>query len=426
MGRQHQSCLQTESVICHLAGRADEIRCDRIVTIMTILALVFMIFSTTAAAGSYGEEIFERELAVNAGVAIQHSIKIEVVSVHIDLINSAKFRVSSYQMPARVISVFVGDSPTTYKTQSGTSIYIDALSVYGDSVSVRVTGPVEWRVTDYYTVEPDEAKESGTDAKNNASAATVPELEIARTLDTDVAEAGQTVGVTLKIKNIGNGTATEVVLDEPEIRGTYKEGCPATIDDISAGETRRVSYDLKIVDADPGQYELDQTIINYKSESGVSYSSESQTNSLEITAEEVQFPELDIMIDSADDGVITCGDDIIATVTVTNVGNATAGMVNIKSLLPSDVQVMKGDIEPVYESIKPGESKECDVTFRTYGTGKHTIEMEAMWEGGEETTSLEFWAEKSSLEEYYLHILIAISVVLLLIGIIKRHRAYSY
>ncbi len=426
MGRQHQSYFQTESVICQLAGRAGEIRCDRIVTIMTILALVFMIFSTTAAAESYGDEIFERELAVNAGVTIQNSIKVEVVSVRMDIIDSAKFRVSSYQMPARVISVFVGDSPTAYKIQSGTSIYIDALSVYGDSVSVRVTGPAEWRVTDYYTVDPDETEESGTNAKNNVSAATVPEIEIARTLDTDVAEAGQTVGVTLKIKNNGNGTATDIILDEPEIRGTYKEGCPTTIEDISAGETRRVSYTLKIVDAEPGQYELDQSLINYKSESGVSYSSESQTNSLEITAEEVQYPELDIEIDSAENGIITCGDDISATVTVTNVGNATAGMVNIKSQLPSDVQVVKGDIEPVYESIAPGESKECDVTFRTHGTGKHTIEMEAMWEGGEETASLEFWAEKSSLEEYYLHILIAISAILLMIGIIKRHRAYSY
>ncbi|GEM_PF-1138397 len=426
MGRQHQSCLQTESIICHLAGRADEIRCDRIVAIITIFALVFMIFSTTAAAESYGDEIFERELAVNSGVTIQHSITIEVVSVRMDIIDSAKFRVSSYQMPARVISVFVGDSPTAYKIQSGTSIYIDALSVYGDSVSVRVTGPAEWRVTDYYTVEPDEAEESGTDAKNNASAATVPALEIVRTLDTDVAEAGQTVGATLKIKNTGNGAATDVVLDEPEIRGTYQEGCPATIEDMAAGETRRMSYDLRIVDAEPGQYELDQSIINYKSESGVSYSSESQTNSLEITAEEVQYPELDLVINSDDDGIIACGDDISATVTVTNVGNAIAGMVNIKSQLPSDVQVVKGDIEPVYESIAPGESKECDVTFRTHGTGKHTIEMEAMWEDGGETASLEFWAEKSSLETYYPHILIAISAVLLLIGIIKRHRAYSY
>jgi len=112
----------------------------------------------TIGGGSDGSDgvILDRELAVNSGVEIEHSIKIEVVEVKTDIIDSAKLCISSYQKPARTISVFAGDSPTEYKTSGGASIYIEVLSVYGDSVHLRITGPEDWRVTNYYTVEPDD------------------------------------------------------------------------------------------------------------------------------------------------------------------------------------------------------------------------------------------------------------------------------
>ncbi|MEA1865364.1 MAG: S-layer protein domain-containing protein, partial [Euryarchaeota archaeon] len=119
----------------------------------------YPIIRRTIGGGSDGSDdcvILNREMEVNSGVAIEHSIKIEVVEVKSDLINCAKLNISIYQKPARTITVFQCDSPTKYETSGGASIYIEVLSVYGDSVALRITGPEDWRVTNYYTVEPDD------------------------------------------------------------------------------------------------------------------------------------------------------------------------------------------------------------------------------------------------------------------------------
>ena len=387
--------------------------------ILVIATLFMLAFSMTAAATDH--IIFGQYLRVNEGVEINYDIKIEVVEVKETIVDSAKFRISSYMVPEKTYTLFKGDTPTfEYETYGGGSIFIEVISVQGKTVFFEVTGPTDWRVTNYYEFEPEEIE-------TETEAVTVPELKITRTLDISSVQQGQTVKVTFKIKNDGNGTATEIELDEPAIKGTYKEGCPATVDAIAAGATKRVSYDLKIVEAEPGTYELDPTLLNYKSESGASYSSESASNVLVITAEEVLVPELGIEITiESDDDVIICGDMFPATVRIDNTGNATTGRVTIKSHLPDDVRVAGGEIEPVYESIKPGDYEEYEVMMIAYEPGKHVIEMEVMWADEETSVSAEFWAERSGFDKYYIYILAAIPILLLLLWLIKRRREYLF
>ena len=388
-----------------------------------LIVLISPLIMIAAASGDYGEQIFEQNLRVGEGVEIEHSVKIEVVDTSTDVIDSARFRVSSYLVPVRMLTIFQGDMPTKYETYSGACIYLEVVSVHGETVLLRVTGPDNWRVTSYY-----EAEETETVPEPAVKAATVPELEITRTLDRNHVEQGQLVLVTFKIKNTGNGTATDIEMDEPLLRGTYQENCPATLDaDIAAGATARVNYDLKIVDTPPGTYELEPTLLNYKSESDASYSSESSSNTLVVTAKEVQLPtlEIGIAIESGDD-VIICGDRFPATVRIDNTGNATSGRATIKSHLPDDVRVADGEIEPVYESIKPGDYEEYEVMLIAYEPGKHVIKMDVMWGDEEASASAEFWAERSSLDKYYPHILAVVPIGLLLLGIIRRHREYSY
>ena len=394
----------------------------RILVIATLF--VFMLMTpVVVASGNDSYYIFDNELQVNEGITIETSIHIEVVEVKRIPLERAKFRITSYQKPERTITVFREDGPQTnrYETYSGASIYLDVIGVYSDSVQFRVSGPSNWRVTNYYDVE---HEEGGGEV---AEAVTVPKLKITRTLDISSVQQGQTVKVTFKIKNDGNGTATEIELDEPAIKGTYKEGCPATVDDIAAGATARVSYDLKIVEAEPGTYELNPTLLNYKSESGTSYSSESSSNVLVIAAKEVLAPELGIEITiESDDDVIICGDRFPATVRIDNTGNATTGRVTIKSHLPDDVRVADGEIEPVYESIKPSDYEEYEVTMIAYEPGKHVIKMEVMWADDEASASVEFWAERSGFDKYYIYILAAIPILLLLLWLIKRRREYLF
>ncbi|MCK4810907.1 MAG: hypothetical protein KAS74_01420 [Methanosarcinales archaeon] len=388
-----------------------------------IILLLSPLILTAAASDDYGEQIFERNLNDGEGVEIEHSITIEVVDTTEDIVDSAEFLISSPQVFPRTVKVFMGDTPTKYETYSGACIYLDVLSVHDATVLLEVTGPDDWRVTGYY-----ETKDTETKSEPAAETVAVPELEITRTLDKDHAEQGQTVEVTFKIKNTGNGTAKEIELDEPAIKGTYKEGCPTTFKDIAAGATKRVSYDLKIVDTPSGTYELGATLLNYRSESGAAYSSESSSNTLEVTAKEVQVPTLEIAIAIAsdDDDVIICGDRFLATIGVINTGNATSGRVTVKSRLPDDVRVADGEIAPVYESIKPGDHEEYEVMLIAYDPGKHVIDMDVMWADEEVSASAEFWAERSSLDKYYPHILAAVPIGLLLVGIIRRHREYSY
>ncbi len=386
------------------------------VRILVIATLFMLTFSMTAVAADH--IIFGQYLRVNEGVEINYDIEIEVVEVKETIVDSAKFRISSYMMSEKIYTIFEGDTPTEYKTNSGTPIQIDVISVQGKTVFFEVTGPDEWRVTNYYEVEPEEIE---------TEAVTVPELKITRTLDISSVQQGQTVGVTFKIKNDGNGTASEIELDEPVIKGTYKEGCPTTLDDIAAGATERVSYDLRIVDAEPGTYELDPTLLNYKSESGTSYSSESSSNVLVIVAEEVLAPELGIEITiESDDDVIICGERFSATVRIDNTGNATTGRVTIKSHLPDDVRVADGEIDPVYESIKPGDFEEYEVTMIAYDPGKHVIDMDVLWADEDASVGVEFWAERSGFDKYYIYILAAIPILLILLWLIKRRREYSF
>jgi len=387
-----------------------------------ILLLLSPLIMTTTASDDYGEQIFERNLDVGDGVEIEHSIKIEVVDTAEDIVDSAEFCISSPQVFPRTVKVFAGDTPTNYETYNGARIYLEVISVHGETVLLLVTGPKDWRVTRYY-----ETEDAKTESKPATETVAVPELEITRTLDRNYVEHGETVEVTFKIKNMGNGTASEIELDEPLLRGAYQENCPSTLDDIAAGATERVSYDLKIVDTPPGTYELCATLLNYESKSGAAYSSESSSNTLEVTAKEVQVPTLEIGITiESDDDVMICGDRFLATIGVINTGNATSGRVTIKSHLPDDVRVADGEIDPVYESIKPGDYEEYEVMLIAYEPGKHVIKMDAMWADEEASASAEFWAERSSLATYYPHILAAVPIGLLLVGIIRRHREYSY
>ncbi len=388
----------------------------------TIILLLSPLIMTAAASDNHGERISERNLNVGEGVEIQHSVKIEVVDTTEDIVDSAEFSISSPQVFARTVKVFVGDMPTKYETYSGACIYLEVISVHDETVLLLVTGPKGWRATRYY-----EAEGTKTESESATETVTVPELEITRTIDRNYVEQGGTVEVTFKIKNDGNGTASEIELDEPAIKGTYMEGCPTTLDNIAAGATERVSYNLKIVDAEPGTYELNPTLLNYKSELGTSYSSESTSNVLVIVAEEVLMPELGIKITiESDDDVITCGDRFPATVRIDNTGNATTGRVTIKSYLPDDVRVVDGEIDPVYESIKPGDFEEYEVTMIAYEPGKHVIEMDVLWADAEASASGEFWAKRSGFDKYYIYILAAIPIVLILLWLIKRRREYSF
>ncbi|MEA3280972.1 MAG: CARDB domain-containing protein [Euryarchaeota archaeon] len=385
----------------------------RILIVVAVAALLMLVLPMTAAGE---EETTNVTIGVNEYVVLNNDIYIEVRDIGTVGISYAEvWFYSSQDSVGTTTKVYKGDIPASYTSGTGLTIKVtlDYAFTNGASFVIESSKPL------YVTYR--HAGEVETEA------VTVPKLTITRTIDPNSAEVGQTVKVTLTIKNSGNGTATDIMLDEGTIAKTYKDGCPTTIDDIAAGATERIEYDLKIGDdVQPGTREMPASVLNYKGESGDSYSTESQSSVLEILAKEVLLPELTISIDPID-YVVTCGDDILMVVTITNVGNATSEKVYVKGDLPTGVRLVKGgELEPVYESIKPDKSEEYEVTLVANEEGKHVVEMKVMWADEEATAVFEFRTEKSGLEKYYIYIIAAIPILLILLWIIKRRREYSY
>jgi len=380
--------------------------------VVAAVALLMLLFPMTAAAGV---ETTNVTIGVNEYVALNNDIYFEVLDVGGDMVWFAKVWFRSSQDPAGTkTTLYGGDTATKYTSGTGLTIEVTLDSVFSNAASFVIKSSKKLYVTERYDVEVE------------TEPVTVPKLTITRTIDPNKAEIGQTVKVTLTIKNTGNGTATDIKLIEGTIAKTYRDGCPSEIDDIAAGATERIEYDLKIGDdVQPGMREMPASVLNYKSETGVSDSAESQSSVLEIIAKEVLLPELTISIDPIN-YVVTCGDDVPMVVTITNVGNATSEKVYVKGDLPPGVRLKGGELEPVYESIKPDKSEEYEVTLVADEEGEHVVEMKVMWADEEATAVFEFRAEKSGLEKYYVYIIAAIPILLILLWIIKRRREYSY
>jgi uncharacterized repeat protein (TIGR01451 family) len=380
--------------------------------VVATAALLMLVLPMTAA----GDVTYNITIGENEYVLLNNDIYIEMLDVSGDMGWSAQVHFYSYMDSVGTKkTLYTGDIPTKYTSGSGLTIEVTLDHAFSNAATFVITSSKELYVTDRNAAEVE------------TEPVTVPKLTIARTIDPNSAEVGQTVKVTLTIKNTGNGTATDIELIEGTIAKTYKDGCPSTIDDIAAGATERIEYDLKIGDdVQSGTREMPASVLNYKSEAGVSDSTQSQSSVLEIIAKEVLLPELTISIDPID-YVVTCGDDVPMVVTITNVGNATSEKVYVKGDLPPGVRLVKGgELEPVYESIKPDKSEEYEVTLVANEEGKHVVEMKVMWADEEATAVFGFWAEKSGLEKYYVYIIAAIPILLILLWIIKRRREYSY
>jgi hypothetical protein len=390
----------------------------RIFAVVAVAVLLMLSFPMTAAATT-----ISHTMKVDGGIILNNDIHIELIEVGSDIGWYARVRFYSYKdSTGRTARIYKDEYPESYTSGTGTTVDVTVDSIFSNGVSLSIESSTQLLVTDWYGFEEEESE-------SESESAPVPKLEITRTIDPNEAEIGQIVRVTLTIKNTGNGTATNIVLDEGTITNTYKDGCPSAIDDIAGGATDRIEYYLTIgEDAEPETREIPSSLLNYEGEADDSYSTESQSSSLTIISREVLLPELTISIDPID-YVVTCGDGVPMAVTITNIGNASTEKVyvKVKGDLPPGVRKAKGEaLEPVYDSIKPSESEEYEVTLVASEEGRHTVEMQVMWADREEIAVFEFRAEKSGLEKYYLYIIAAIPILLILLWITKRHREYSY
>ncbi|HID28110.1 MAG TPA: hypothetical protein EYP22_09920, partial [Methanosarcinales archaeon] len=232
------------------------------------------------------EESFTRTLRVNQGLEIEYYIHIEVVEIKYDIYPYVKINFSSPGDPGTLKTLFNKENevPVTYSTWRG-DIKVNATSIFSDMVELGITVPSGWEITNIY-----EVKAAATETTPTISE-TVPNIIINKMVDKTSVYPEETIRITIYLKNTGNGTAKNLNLNEPapptglDIVSGYPIDIENTLD---AGYKVQKSYNIKATK--PGNYTILPTIINYKSESGKGYSSESESLTIVVKEPEIKLP----------------------------------------------------------------------------------------------------------------------------------------
>ena len=374
------------------------------------------------------EESFTRTLRVNQGLEIEYNIHIEVVEIKYDIYPYVKINFSSPGDPGTLRTLFSKENevPVTYSTIMG-DIKVNATSIFSDMVELGITVPSGWKITNIY-----EVKAAATETTPTISE-TVPNIIINKMVDKTSVYPEETIRITIYLKNTGNGTAKNLNLNEPapptglDIVSGYPIDIENTLD---AGYKVQKSYNIKATK--PGNYTILPTIINYKSESGKGYSSESESLTIVVKEPEIKLPNL-ITVINVDKTEIVVGNRTTVSVKVTNTGKASAKDVKIDASVPEGLKIVSGDLETVFPEIKPGESKGylINPVLEAVKNGTYIIYLKTVY-GDKENTSespkitvIEKKPEKNK-DNKFMYLLILIPIILIIAWIYKVHRDYRY
>ncbi|MFQ6056650.1 MAG: CARDB domain-containing protein, partial [Methanosarcinales archaeon] len=208
-------------------------------------------------------------------------------------------------------------------------------------------------------------------------------------------------------------------------------GYPIDIENtLDAGYKVQKSYTIKATKS--GNYTILPTIINYKSESGKGYSSESESLNIVVKEPEIKLPNL-ITVINVDKTELVVGNRTTVSVKVTNTGKASAKDVKIDASVPEGLKIVSGDLETVFPEIKPGESKGylINPVLEAVKNGTYIIYLKTVYSDKENTSEspkiivLEKKPEKNK-DNKFMYLLILIPIILVIAWIYKVHRDYRY
>ena len=328
------------------------------------------------------------------------------------------FEINEYSDYIRVRAIS-GKSPDNHTLTVGepldlfNTITLNLSSIVKKTAKIAIEYPDNWPKPIEYNVEIPVAEEK------------IPNLVLTKSADKITLNKGDIVEFKINLENTGNGTATNLSLDEKLPQGfTRAPGSsfpPALQDELKAGEHLELLFALKAVD--PGTYNIESTTIKYGSNTA-------RSNSLSITVldEKKEKSNLSTVI-TLDKNNLPTGESVKATVKITNNGNVSAGSILIEGAPPKGMEVIEGDLRQVYKKIGSGESEEYFATLKAVEPGNYSIILKTIY--SDDSTG--FSANSDSIivtenEKDYLYILVPGIIIIVLIGmfIIRRHREYSF
>jgi uncharacterized repeat protein (TIGR01451 family) len=291
-------------------------------------------------------------------------------------------------------------------------IEINSSSITTKDAMVTIRYPDAWSSPKKYTIE------SVVDEK-------IPNIVLTKSADKTTLNKGDIVEFKINLENTGNGTATNLSLDEKLPQGFARAPGsnfpPVLKDELKAGERLELLFALKAVES--GTYNIEPTTIKYGSNSSLS-------NSLSITVlDEIKEKSNLSTFITLDKNNIFTGESVKVTVKITNNGNVSAESILIEGAPPKGMEVIEGDLRQVYKKIDSGESEEYFATLKAVEAGNYSIILKTSY--SDDSTG--FSANSDSIivkenEKDYLYILVPAIIIIALIAlfIFRRHREYSF
>ena len=215
-----------------------------------------------------------------------------------------------------------------------------------------------------------------------------PEFQITRNIVKENLFVGETTDVEIRIKNIGDITATKINLIDyiPDGFELIDGSATTTINKMAKNETFTLTYKVKALEM--GKFEFKSQLL-FEDEAGKKYKT---TSTIEPVTVSKEFPRLEIL-KKLDRVTISRGDSVIVVLVVRNTGNKIARNVQVLDFVPEGFRLidtpktkkleytipeLKPEQEKMFKYIitasLPGEYKIGDTKLLYYDLEGHSFE----------------------------------------------------
>ena len=312
-----------------------------IVCLLLIAALSSVIFAGSACAK---QTVFEDTLKQGEGYQINNfAIIVAQVSPGSD---NVIFQV--YELPADddeepVEDEMLGINSSFEFEIEGEEVEIILLDVQGTEDSFSPRAEFAITITDDDVINFEKEIDSLGDAKDIGE----PNVEITKSLSKEVIEIGDSVRVTVKAKNTGNGVASNIrFTNDPPAKFIVEEYILSQSGEISLEEGEEDTiyvYTIKATEA--GQFTLNPTTAKYSNEVGVDFpQASSNTPTITVEGEPAAMADVEVSAE-LQEPVIPRGESTEVTLLIRNNGEGGAEAVSVDIQLPDGLEYESGDSE---------------------------------------------------------------------------------
>ncbi|WP_462273206.1 BatD family protein [Methanohalophilus sp.] len=317
-----------------------------IVCLLLIAALSSVVFAGSASAKQtvFEDPFFEDTLKQGEGYQINnYAIIVSQVFPEAD---NVIFRV--YELPADdeddpIEDEMLGINSSFEFNFEGEDVEVTLLDVQGTGDSIYPRAEFAITITDDDVINFEKEIDSLGDAKDIGE----PNVEITKSLSKEVIEIGDSVRVTVKAKNTGNGVASNIrFTNDPPTKFIVEEYILSQSGEISLEEGEEDTiyvYTIKATEA--GQFTLNPTTAKYSNEVGVDFpQTSSNTPTITVEGEPAAMADVEVSAE-LQETVIPRGESTEVTLLIRNNGEGDAEAVSVDIQLPEGLEYESGDSE---------------------------------------------------------------------------------